>query len=48
MALRDRLEQLTDSQLAPAVAPGGHVSYVAAYGDTPVPAVVIAANLEQW
>lgn len=48
VALRDRLEELTDSQLAPAVAAGGRVAYVPAYGDRPVPATVIAANIEQW
>eukprot|EP00775_Hariotina_reticulata_P010309 gene10309-10468_t len=48
VALRDRLEELTDGQLAPAVAEGGRLLFVSGIGQTPEPASVIAFNRDSW
>lgn len=48
VALRDRLEELTDGQLAPAAAEGSRLLFVSGIGQTPEPASVIAVNKESW
>jgi hypothetical protein len=48
VALRDRLEELTDSQMAPAVTAGARIMYIATYGDAPVGGSVIAAKVDSW
>jgi hypothetical protein len=48
VALRDRLDELADSQMAPAVTAGARVLYVASYGESPVGGSVIAAKVDTW
>ncbi|KAF6254768.1 Vta1 like-domain-containing protein [Scenedesmus sp. NREL 46B-D3] len=48
VALRDRLEELCDSQMAPAVTAGARILYVASFGDPPVAGSVIAAKVDSW
>lgn len=48
VALRDRLAEVSDSQMAPAVAAGARLLYVATYGDAPVGGSVLAAKVDSW
>jgi hypothetical protein len=48
VALRDRLEELADGQLAPAVAEGGRLLFVSGIGQPHEPATVIAVNRDSW
>jgi hypothetical protein len=48
VALRDRLEEMVDSQMAPAVTAGARILYVATYGDSSVGGSVIAAKVDSW
>eukprot|EP00879_Flechtneria_rotunda_P007323 GHRR01007682.1.p1 GENE.GHRR01007682.1~~GHRR01007682.1.p1 ORF type:complete len:432 (+),score=152.84 GHRR01007682.1:237-1532(+) len=48
VALRDRLAELSDSQLAPAAGEGARVLFVAAHGEMPVHGSVLAAAVESW
>uniref|UniRef100_A0A383WE14 Vta1/callose synthase N-terminal domain-containing protein n=1 Tax=Tetradesmus obliquus TaxID=3088 RepID=A0A383WE14_TETOB len=48
VALRDRLAEVSDSQMAPAVTAGARLLYVATYGDAPIGGSVIAAKVDSW
>jgi hypothetical protein len=48
VALSQDIQEFVDSQLAPMVGAGDRVVYIAALGERPEAASVIAAQTDQW